>query len=343
MPSECGKPLVSVVIATFNCAEFVGDAIESVLRQTYRPIEVIVVDDGSTDNTREEVAGFGSRVRYVHQENKGQAAARNLGVQVAAGEFIALQDADDISSPDRIRTQMDFLARHAQVAVAGSDAWVTDVRRRPLRLFSQAPEVRQALKEASCRCIRCEQGAIFPRGKTILPLLRRLFLNGPGMLIAKEVFSRVGGYDQRLRNREDYDLVLRIAMGHDIGYIDQPLYFLLRGRDDHVTNNSLRHHKETIEIVRKFQRCGGGCGRRLRRAVNVRIAGRRTLMAALLAKRGDLVGARKQLWESVKCATRPVPLLFLLSACSGPIGRAMAPTFVRRILGEQDRSAGTDK
>jgi glycosyltransferase involved in cell wall biosynthesis len=109
------EPLVSVVIPVRNGAAFVSDAIDSGLAQSYRPIEIVVVDDGSTDGTGEALAAFGDVVRAVHQHAAGAAAARNRGVQEARGDFIAFLDADDLWVPDKLRRQMRVLAASPEV------------------------------------------------------------------------------------------------------------------------------------------------------------------------------------------------------------------------------------
>src|SRR5436305_5180727 len=102
---------VSVVIPTYNCGGLVAEAVGSVLAQSRLPAEIIVVDDGSRDDTRERLAPFGDRIRYVCQANQGVSAARNLGVQHARGEVIAFLDADDIWHPRRLELQLQVMLR----------------------------------------------------------------------------------------------------------------------------------------------------------------------------------------------------------------------------------------
>jgi len=101
------KPdLISCMIPVFNGERYLGEALDSILRQTYRPLEIIVVDDGSTDGTADVVAGYGEQVRYLWQSRAGPAAARNLGLSVAQGAFVAFLDADDLWHPDKLARQM---------------------------------------------------------------------------------------------------------------------------------------------------------------------------------------------------------------------------------------------
>ena len=105
-------PLATVVIPTYNHARYVGEAIRNVLRPDYRPIEIIVVDDGSTDDTAQVVGEFGATVCYIRQENRGLSAARNAGIRLAAGEYVGLLDADDLYEPHFVSTLVRLLQAH---------------------------------------------------------------------------------------------------------------------------------------------------------------------------------------------------------------------------------------
>ena len=103
---------VSVVMPAFNCGRYIGEALNSVLSQTLTPHEVIVIDDGSTDDTHKRCSGYGDSIRYVRQENKGVSVARNAGLAIATGKYIALMDADDLCTPDRFAKQVVALQTH---------------------------------------------------------------------------------------------------------------------------------------------------------------------------------------------------------------------------------------
>ena len=111
------EPLVSVIIPTYNNAAYLVESVESVLNQSYRNIELIVVDDGSTDNTQAVLAGFGDRLRYVRKANGGPSSARNLGIQMARGQLIAFQDADDLWLPEKLALQVAYFHLHPEVGV----------------------------------------------------------------------------------------------------------------------------------------------------------------------------------------------------------------------------------
>src|SRR5437588_6877362 len=122
--------LVTAVIPTYNYGRFVTQALESVLAQTYANIEIIVVDDGSKDDTREQLASYADRIRYIYQENQSVAAARNTGIRAAAGDLVAFLDADDVWHPQKVELQMFYLADHPEVGLvaverlaAGDATW----------------------------------------------------------------------------------------------------------------------------------------------------------------------------------------------------------------------------
>jgi glycosyltransferase involved in cell wall biosynthesis len=107
--------LTSCIVPVYNGERYLGETLDSILAQTYRPIEIIVVDDGSTDGTAAVAAGYGDRVRYVWQANAGEAAARNRGLNAAEGEFIAFDDADDLWSPEKLARQMARMAERPEI------------------------------------------------------------------------------------------------------------------------------------------------------------------------------------------------------------------------------------
>jgi len=119
---QANRPLISVIVPAFNSSAYLKDAVNSVLQQTYAPIELIVVDDGSTDATREILAGFSGELEYVYQPNSGIGAARNRGVEESSGEFLAFLDADDLWLQDKLRMQMDIFDHEPETQVVYGQA-----------------------------------------------------------------------------------------------------------------------------------------------------------------------------------------------------------------------------
>jgi glycosyltransferase involved in cell wall biosynthesis len=114
-------PLVSVLLPVFNCEKYITSAIESILSQTYRPLEIIIVNDGSTDTTSERLSAFGSKIHVIEQPNQGMSSALNNGLAHAAGKYIAFLDADDLWSPQKLRVQVDYLETHSNVSMVFSN------------------------------------------------------------------------------------------------------------------------------------------------------------------------------------------------------------------------------
>ncbi|MEI6331191.1 MAG: glycosyltransferase family A protein [Pseudanabaena sp. ELA645] len=114
------QPLVSVIIPVYNREKFLAEAIDSVLAQTYRPIEIIVIDDGSTDKSG-EIARSYAETKYIYQDNQGVSVARNIGVDAAQGEFLAFLDSDDMWLPNKLETQINYMLKHPEVNITGTE------------------------------------------------------------------------------------------------------------------------------------------------------------------------------------------------------------------------------
>jgi glycosyltransferase involved in cell wall biosynthesis len=147
------EPSVSAVIASYNCAEYLPDAIDSLLAQTYPPSEIIVVDDGSTDDTPKILGGYSRRVRSIRQDNAGDAAARNRGIESATGDYVVIQDADDVSAKDRVEKQVAALWADPEAIACFAGHWLFD-QRGVITSYSPTPELgrRDSLEQIG-RCL----------------------------------------------------------------------------------------------------------------------------------------------------------------------------------------------
>jgi len=205
--------LVSVIIPTYNREDFLRKAIGSVLAQTYRDFELIVVDDGSTDNTAELVASSGGAVRYFFQENQGPAAARNFGIQKARSNLLVFLDADDFFAPQKLAIQ-----------VAAMEA-------APQMLISHTQEIwyRNGLHLNQKKRHRKESGDIFSRS------LELCAVGMSTVMARRQLFDRIGLFDETLPCCEDYDLWLRASIAHEFLLVDAPLTIKHGGRPDQVS------------------------------------------------------------------------------------------------------------
>ena len=128
--------LISVIIPAYNHAKYLSEAIQSVLNQTYQNFEILIVDDGSTDNTRQVVQNYtDQRIKYIYQENRGLAASRNAGLRVTQGEYVAFLDADDIFLPHKLEVQLDWFEAHPSCGMVFSGFYFMNDRGEPIKPF----------------------------------------------------------------------------------------------------------------------------------------------------------------------------------------------------------------
>lgn len=205
---------VSVVIPTFDRASVLPRALDSVGAQTLSPAEVIVVDDGSTDDTAELVERRFPSVRLLRQENRGVSAARNRGIEASGGEWIALLDSDDEWRPSKLERQMSGLEERPELRVCHTDEiWIRQGRR------------------VNPRQIHAKHGGwIFEH---CLPLCA---MSPSSILIHRSIFEEVGMFDEELPACEDYDLWLRICSRYPVLYVDEPLVVKHGGHEDQLSN-----------------------------------------------------------------------------------------------------------
>ncbi|MBI3011711.1 MAG: glycosyltransferase [Candidatus Omnitrophica bacterium] len=195
-------PLISVIIPNHNYGRYLGQAIESVLGQSYSRVEVIVVDDGSTDDSMEVLRRFGDRIRWLQQPRQGVSAARNRGIQATRGELIAFLDSDDVWHPEKLARQLARLSRPS-VGMVYCGRWLID---------------------DAGRCLGIEQ----PRhsGWVLREIALLRWAQAPGgssALVRKDCLDRVGLFDPQLSTSADWDLWRRIACRYEIRVVPEPL------------------------------------------------------------------------------------------------------------------------
>jgi glycosyltransferase involved in cell wall biosynthesis len=196
------SPRVSVIIPSYNHAHYVKEAIQSVLEQNYDDYEIIVIDDGSRDNTRETVACFGEKVRYIWQENKGLPGARNTGIKAAKGEFIALLDSDDTWLPGFLSATVARLEAEPHLGAVHTGFYFVD-------------EQGARLPQMSVETVPDDQ--MYDR------LLDGEFFVPAAVVTRRECFDRVGLFDEAFRGSEDWDIWLRVARQYRFAGIPTPL------------------------------------------------------------------------------------------------------------------------
>ncbi|MDR7666384.1 glycosyltransferase [Methanosarcina sp. Z-7115] len=223
------NPGVSVVIPTYNRAHLISRAIQSVLDQTYQDLEIIVVDDGSIDNTGEIIKSFqDTKLKYIrYNKNKGASAARNTGIKAAKGKYIAFQDSDDEWFPDKLERQME--------------------------VFGDAPPEVGVVYSGFYR-IEADKKIYFPsdrftqkEGNIHNELLKGNFVGTPTVLIKKECFENTKYFDENLPALEDWELWIEISKHYFFKYINKPLlYSYSTANSVNLNQNNMLKAHETI-------------------------------------------------------------------------------------------------
>lgn len=238
-------PLVSVVIPVFNGEKYIRCAIESVLKQDYQPIEIIVVDDGSTDATLDILRDLDSRITLYRQPNKGSAAARNLGVRMAQGAYIAFLDADDYWFPGKISSQMRALevtgCKMAYTRFLFWRASFDNVWPEPASVFLEDEEKLGKKIGVEPRWVYAD-------------LLLDCLVWTSTVLIHKEELDRVGGFNEDLRKGQDYDLWLRLSQSVQMASLSEvtALYRLHQESITHVPNAQCYEYEIISNAVRNW-------------------------------------------------------------------------------------------
>jgi glycosyltransferase involved in cell wall biosynthesis len=259
--------MISVIIPTYNRASFLDEVIQSVLNQDYfvrnssSSFEFLVIDDGSTDNTKEIVKSFGNKMKYHFQENKGVSAARNLGLDLAQGDYIAFLDSDDLWKKEKISIQMSFMNAFPQAKVC----------------YTEEIWIRRGVFVNPKKKHRKYSGWIFDR---VLPLC---LISLSSALFRREVFEETGKFDEELLVCEDYDFGIRLTFKYPVYFLPKPLIIKRGGHPDQLSQKywgmdrfrikalekalhlDLTPHQEMLvrqEIVRKCQIMGSGFEKR---------------------------------------------------------------------------------
>jgi glycosyltransferase involved in cell wall biosynthesis len=202
-------PLVSVVIPTYNRAEIICRTIDNVFQQTYRNLEIIIVDDGSTDETHLSLNKYGDRIRVLTQRNLGPAIARNNGARAAQGEIIAFQDSDDLWQTSKLERQVALLQTDSSIPCCLCGVLMRYVNGKPFTSFDH-----------SLVRFPHEEGVWL---NVFEVLATRFVLFNQAAAIRREAFERIGGFPEDLKYLEDYDLPLRLSLEGPWAFIREPL------------------------------------------------------------------------------------------------------------------------
>jgi glycosyltransferase involved in cell wall biosynthesis len=207
------EKFISVIIPTYNRAERLGKAIDSVLNQSHQDFELIIVDDGSDDNTAEVIAGYSSGIIYLRQDNSGPAAARNRGIEKARYDLLAFLDSDDWYAENKLEAQMEAMQQNPSYLISHTqETW-----------YRNGNILNQKVKH------RKKSGDIFKQS------LELCAVGMSTVMVRRETFERYGLFDEDLPCCEDYDLWLRVSAEQEFLLVEEPLTLKDGGRADQVS------------------------------------------------------------------------------------------------------------
>jgi glycosyltransferase involved in cell wall biosynthesis len=233
--SAHAPPLVSIVITAYNAERYIGACIDAALAQTWSNIEVVVLDDGSSDRTGEIcTARDDSRLHFLKRPRLGRCRALNEAVAAARGTYIAINDADDLSLPHRIEYTLAFLQQHAETAFVGTGFLATGV-------------FHERLPGAMVAAASQQTGVLWP---TRAALYRRNLFNNSTLMYPKSTWQRIGGYDESLTNSEDYDFYLRAMQCGPVALLPGETVLWYTNPDGFFKQKSKREHLRTLSIIK---------------------------------------------------------------------------------------------
>jgi len=290
----CMSLRVSVVIPTYNRAELVRLAIESALEQSYKAHEIIVVDDGSSDNTKEVVAGFGAPVKYLFQSNAGVSAARNMGIASSTGDVVAFLDSDDVWLPRRLADLKAAMEEYPSAVASAANGLLSDTRcpilaDRPLAWRGGSG----VLHVSGALAVLCQPTT-------------------SGVAIRRDVLKKMGGFDPQVLEYEDLDLFSRVATQGRWTFTEEPA-FVLNREEMGPSNVSHQYWYRPAEALLSLERCYcrvlSGARPQFGEAMKLRakISGYRGTRAALAKNTGErwkILASTMSVWPTPRTLVR---------------------------------------
>jgi glycosyltransferase involved in cell wall biosynthesis len=348
--------MVSVIIPTYNRAGIVQASIESVLQQTYPNVEVVVVDDGSSDDTRRVVESYGEPVRYVYQQNAGVSAARNTGFARARGEFVALLDSDDQFLPWKLEAQVRVLREHPEAGMVWTDMTAVNehggvLEEKYLRTFYDAhalariEEVFDHAGPLGRVWSDAPAAATAPvyTGDIFSQMLLGNLVHTSTVVVRRDRLRSVGGFDTTLvHSGEDYEFHLRTCSHGPVAFIDAPSLLYRIGAADQLTapHLGIYRSRNNLTTVLRWLELGGDRIRLPERVLRARLAQAYGWVGEAELEYGDRALARENLWKSLRhqpLHNRAALLLLfaILPAAALPAARGLKHVVERVVRGRR--------
>nr|MDO8044211.1 glycosyltransferase [Candidatus Baldrarchaeota archaeon] len=273
-------PKVSVILPCYNGARWISEAIESVLNQTFEDFELIVVDDGSTDNSREIVTSYmdDKRVHYIYQKNRGFSAAVNRGLKESKGDLVGFICQDDLWLPDKLKLQVKYLSKHKDVGLVHTSCFDIDSQGRTIRIRN------------------IEMPVVSSKEEFIEKLFLRNFIAFPTVLVKRQCFDQVGFFDEHMVGFSDHDMWLRMAGKFNIGHLSRPL---VKKREHEFQLSKVRYiavlRDEFLLVKKAINRYPF-----LKRAVPRKLASLYYAWGMTLMQKGKIEEAKQKLFKAIR-------------------------------------------
>jgi glycosyltransferase involved in cell wall biosynthesis len=279
-------PKVSIIIPTYNREKYLPLALDSILNQTFKDYEIIVIDDGSTDNTRQAIKPYEEKIQYLYQDNAGVSAARNAGIRQAKGEWLAFLDSDDEWVPDYLFIQMETARKHSRIYMQTTDAFVIALNGEAesyYKIHGTFPEFKKK------DYLYIEKPFTF--------ILKYGACQTAATIIRHEAVIKAGLFDTSLERTEDYDLMARVALQGPLGMIRKGLVNVYRRNEktECLTHqcavNPIAYRESNERIFEKLKRIDT-LTHKERKTVNGSLSANRRTIGNLLLQNGDRKGAK---------------------------------------------------
>jgi GT2 family glycosyltransferase len=350
------RRLVSVVVPAYNRAYCLGRTLDSVLRQTHQNLEVILIDDGSTDNTRELIcshAASDSRIKYVYQENQGVAAARNMGMRQSQGDYVAFLDSDDTWEPWKLELQLACLEHCPEVGMVwtdmvavGPDGAVVDPRYlrtmyNAYRWFTSEQLYSQSYPLAGMapNLSNVVGAATFSTGTIFSQMVMGNLVHTSTVLLRRERLQSVGPFNEDLRIAEDYEYFLRTCKQGLVGFVDLATIQYQTGMPDRLTRDSykLPGSRNCLRIVLQTLERDRGRICLPPAMIRSRLAELHDWIGDCALKMGQTADARRHLLQSLGYSPLQLRTLCLLGVSGLPFGVGLSAQSLFRSVKRQIR------
>jgi glycosyltransferase involved in cell wall biosynthesis len=310
---SASSSLVSVVIPGYNCGPFIGAALDSVFRQSYRPIEVIVVDDGSSDSTADVIHSY-REVHYLRQSNRGPSAARNTGIGAAEGTYVAFLDADDLWMPEKLAEQVALLEAQPDAVLAFAN----------MRLVSQESGHEPSMFEKYNL-----NASFFGHEHLVVKAPAKLvwsnFIPTSTVIAKRQAVIDAGGFDEAFCKAEDWELWLRLALHAPIVY-SRKLLMLKRVHDVNTSRDSEGMNVAALRVLEKFDRQHHALLLRLGVDITGALRDGYRNLGYFYLRQIALADARAAFWKSLSLGFQVRALIYFISTL---LGRRFVASVVR--------------